>query len=111
MERAFPQRDVPNVRGRSDPGTCDEGGVCRHVEVGTCELMKSQRTMFRPMLAGLAVVGLSLGATACEDDDDDIDIDNPVDGEDLDDLEDDIDDGVDDLEDEIDEEFDDTDDG
>lgn len=73
--------------------------------------MTSQRTMIRPMLAGLAVVGLSFGATACSDDDGDgdgdIDIDNPVDGEDVedgfDDLGEDIDDGVDEIDEEIDE--------
>lgn len=59
--------------------------------------------MIRPVLAGLAVVGLSLGATACSDDDgNDDDIDNPVDG-----IDDQIDDGAENIEDEIDSETDD----
>ena len=106
---------VPNARRprvRTSPSWADEG-VCLPGAAGTCVPMKPQRTMIRPMLAGLAVVGLSLGATACEDDDgdDDVDIDNPVDDEDVEDLEEDVDDGVDDLEEEIDEEIDDDTDG
>ena len=69
---------------------------------GTRGSMNAQRTMIRPMLAGLAVVGLSLGATACSDDDgNDDDIDNPVDG-----IDDQIDDGAENLEEEIDSETD-----
>ena len=69
---------------------------------GTRDFMNTQRTMIRPMLAGLAVVGLSLGATACSDDDgNDDDIDNPVDG-----IDDQIDDGAENLEEEIDSETD-----
>lgn len=60
--------------------------------------------MIRPMLAGLAVVGLSFGAAACSDDDgNDDDIDNPVDG-----VDDQIDDGAENLEDEIESETDTT---
>ena len=67
--------------------------------------MKPQRTMTRPLLAGLAVVGLTFGATACEDDDGDgdVDVENPVEEEDLDDLEATVEEGVDELEEDLDE--------
>jgi hypothetical protein len=65
-------------------------------------VMQTQRTMFRPALAGLAVIGLSLGATACSDDDgNNDDIDNPLDG-----VDDQIDDGAENIEENIDSETD-----
>lgn len=69
--------------------------------------MKNPRNhrVLRPMVAGLAVVGLSLGAAACSDDDgNEDDIDNPVDG-----VDDQIDDGAENVEEEIDSETDSTD--
>ncbi|NNE11406.1 MAG: hypothetical protein HKN41_04090 [Ilumatobacter sp.] len=66
--------------------------------------MNQQRNhrVLRPMIAGLAVVGLSLGATACSDDDGNVDdVDNPVDG-----VDDQIDDGADEVQDEVDSETD-----
>ena len=64
--------------------------------------MNIKRTMIRPMIASLAVVGFSLGAAACSDDDgNDDDIDNPVDG-----VDDQIDDGAENLEENIESETD-----
>lgn len=58
------------------------------------------RPFFRLAATGLAVSALTLGATACSDDDgNDDDIDNPVDG-----VDDQLDDGLSDLESEIDSE-------
>ncbi len=67
--------------------------------------MNAHRTIIRPVIAGIAVIGFSAGAVACSDDDgDESDIDNPVDG--VDDV---IDDGAEDVEENIESETDTTD--
>lgn len=67
--------------------------------------MNAQRTIIRPVVAGLAVIGLSVGTVACSDDDgNEDDIDNPVDG-----VDDQIDDGAENIQENIDSEVDTTD--